>query len=110
MIGAIEDFGSSCLGALISKFKQTYPRIRFDIRLGTDEMVEELLLHNGIDLGLLVTFKDKSFFDTASLRVDEHILMTSSTYWQERGPFLTYDKILTAELVDRAEDYPCIGV
>jgi len=109
-VGVIEDFGSSCFGDLITNFKKTYPLIRFDIRSGTDEFIEQALIENKVDIGLLVTFKDKSFFDTAPLRVDEHILVTSDSYWRKKGPFVSYNEVVNAELVDRGEDYPCIGV
>lgn len=108
-IGALEDYGTARLGGIIAAFRQRYPGIQIKVVFATSEAIESQLIANTLDMGLLITFTDKSFFDITPLRTDDHLLVTSSAYLKSHGPLKKMEQIIEADLIDFTEEYICIG-
>lgn len=108
-IGVLEDFGTARLCNLIAAFKENHPRIRISLIYGPSETIEAHLLANQVDIGFLITYKDKTFFNCIPLSVDSHVLCTSRDYWLDRGPFNTIEQIIDADLIDFSDYFPCLG-
>jgi DNA-binding transcriptional LysR family regulator len=101
----IADFGSELVLRSIAQFNSKYPRVDFHVAYGTaSEAVERLLLQNEIDLGLLITFRDKALFRTAPVLEQQHVLVASRGYLTTHGPVKTYKELAGASLIDFTDD------
>ncbi|MBB64620.1 MAG: hypothetical protein CMO81_06105 [Waddliaceae bacterium] len=94
----------------IASFCKKHEKVRISIKLGTSPEVEEMLLDNQVDLGLLVNFQHRHLFEAKSLQKAEHIVVTSRDYWERCGPFDDLRKIVDADLLDFTENFLCMSV
>lgn len=105
-VGLIADFGNQLLLRSIELFREKYPRVDFSITYGpASEDIEALLLGNEVDLGLLVTFRDKSPFRIVPVLKQEHILVASRQYASRYGMPGSYQDLAEARLIDFTEDW-----
>ncbi len=109
-VGVLDDYGTQCLGPRIASFCAAHPRVRVALHYGTSSTVEDWLLANRVDLGILVNFRDKSLFETREVAIEEHVPAASRAYLKSHGPIATIDRLVQADLVDFTEDFLCFRV
>jgi DNA-binding transcriptional LysR family regulator len=104
-IGMIADFGNRLVLRSIELFREKYPRVDFHMIYGAaSEEVENLLLSNEVDLGLLVTFRDKAPFQITPILRQDHVLVASKRYVARRGEFKSYKELAGASIIDFTTD------
>jgi len=104
-IGMIADFGSQLVLRSIEEFKTRYPRVDFHVSYGmASETVENLLLQNEVDFGLLITFRNKALFRTEPVLEQHHVLVASKRYLAAHGPVKSYRELANARLIDFTDD------
>lgn len=108
-VGVLEDYGAARFWDTVVAFKSHCPKVHIEVSYATSAVIERRLLHNQIDMGILLSFKDKSFFRLTPLCTDDHLLVTTASYLEKCGPITTVEQLLQADLLDLTEDFLCIG-
>jgi DNA-binding transcriptional LysR family regulator len=104
-IGMIADFGGELVLRSIEEFKARYPRVDFHVSYGmASEAVENRLLQNEVDFGLLITFRNKALFRAEPVLEQNHILVASKRYLAAHGPVKSYRELADARLIDFTDD------
>ena len=108
-IGVIFDLPSSShFFTQLAQFNALYPKIRFSLYTESSYEIEKKLLSQQLDLGLLIDFQNKEPFERFLYQETEHILVASSDYVRESGPFDTSASLLKADLLDFDEHFLCL--
>jgi DNA-binding transcriptional LysR family regulator len=104
-VGIIADFGGELVLRAIAAFKERYPRVDFHVAYGNaSEAIERLLLANEIDLGLIVTFRDKALFHAKPVLEQHHLLVASRGYLAAHGSIATWRDLGEARVIDFTDD------
>lgn len=90
-------------------FKKQYPAVTFKITFGTSSEIEQGLLDQKLDIGLLINFKERHRFHVFEMVNEEHIITTSSDYLKEKGPINNLLDVLTANLIDIDRTFTCFA-
>lgn len=108
-IGLLQDHSTVFdIEELVIKFSKQYPKASFQFTIGTSHQIEQGLRDNQIDVGCLINFKQKSFFNRTPLSKSKHILVTSKKYLKQSGPFKSAKDILDSYLIDFDQDFLCL--
>jgi DNA-binding transcriptional LysR family regulator len=100
-IGLLQDYSTPFpLFTILAEFRKKYPNISFEVTFATGARLEQMLLENKLDLGLLSNFEQRSLFVTSQVSTANHLLATSREYLESKGPFHTIDTVLEADLID----------
>jgi len=110
-IGVLQDHSTKIQERLLfvlAKFRKKYPAVTFKINFGTSIEIEQGLLNQKLDIGLLINFRERHRFHVFEVAKEEHIITTSSEYLKEKGPIDHLNDIMTADLIDIDETFTCL--
>jgi DNA-binding transcriptional LysR family regulator len=111
-IGVLQDHSTKILDHLmhlLANFRRKNPKVTFKIKFDTSALIEEALLDQKIDIGLMINFKERHRFNIYEIAKEEHIVATSSDYIKQSGPFSHLKDIITADLIDIDEIFTCLS-
>lgn len=109
-IGAVSEFANQILTPRLGRFRARYPRVALEVVLGPSERIEQMLLDNTVDVGLLVTFRQRELFEARTCATETCVVVASKRYVRDHGPLDTYRKIAEGDIVDFAEDFTCMAI
>ena len=92
----------------LSAFRKKYPSVIFKINFATSSEIEQGLLTQVLDIGLLINFRERHRFHVFEVATEEHLVVTSSKYLKQVGPLNHLKDIITAELIDIDETFTCL--
>lgn len=100
-IGSSRTIGVYLLPAVLNEFRARYPGITVDLRISNSENIENAVLANERQIGMIEGPYDYAAFDAAVIGRDALIAVTAPTHPLARKRQLTADAIGKAELVMR---------
>lgn len=100
-IGSSRTIGVYLLPAVLNAFRTRYPGITVDLRISNSENIENAVLANERQIGMIEGPCDNTAFDAAVIGRDALIAVSAPTHPLARKRQLTADAIGTAELVMR---------
>lgn len=100
-IGSSRTIGVYLLPAVLDAFRTRYPGITVDLRISNSENIENAVLANERQIGMIEGPCDNTAFDAAVIGRDALIAVAAPTHPLARKRQLTADAIGTAELVMR---------
>jgi len=109
-LGVLQDHSTQIqehLLSVLSKFRNKYPAVTFRINFGTSAEIEQALFDQELDIGLLINFKEQYRFNTFALATEEHLIVSSSDYLKQAGPFKDLKSVISADLIDTDEAFTC---
>lgn len=110
-IGLLQDHSSRIqehFFHILSAFRKKYPSVTFKINFATSVEIEEGLLTQVLDIGLLINFRERHRFHVFEVATEEHLVVTSSDYLKKIGPLNHLKDIITADLIDIDETFTCL--
>ncbi len=111
-IGILQDHSSQIQNhflTILANFRKEYPSVMFKIKFGTSYEIEQALLDQKIDMGLLINFRERHRFSVFEIAKEEHMIVTSATYLKQSGPFKSLKNVIQAELIDIDENFVCFS-
>ncbi|MBL1321561.1 MAG: LysR family transcriptional regulator [Methylophaga sp.] len=90
---------------IVTEFSKKFPKVKFEVLLGTDTDLEKALLNNKIDFGFYVFVRDKKLIETQAVLHRKLILVASNEYLLNRKHIKTIEDTLPLDLVDYSQDY-----
>jgi len=106
-VGAILDHGGRLLAERLASFRARYSEVSFQVSYGRNEQIERRLLDNEIDLAVIISLKQKAFFEVRPFVVEDEILVASPDYLKRVGTIRDYERVLDSSLVDMSESFEC---
>ena len=104
--------GHYIIAKYVQNFKQSFPNVCVEMRLGPDEASEELLLHDEVDLAFMINFEKRERFVTTSLVDFEEYLVGTPKYLSQlkkkSASQIKLDHLKHATLIDFDRDSPNI--
>lgn len=111
-IGVLHDQSTNIQQLLlttIAKFRSEYPSVIFKIHFGTSTHIEQALLEQQLDIGLLINFRERHRFKVFEVTAEEHIIVTSPEYLKKSRPFDTVKDVISSDLIDIDENLTCFA-
>lgn len=106
-LGVWLEQGTKYLPDLITKFRGTCSDVNFNIFLGTNDELEEMLNNNDIDFGFLSYTNNAKLFNRYQVLRRELIFVASKDYLDKRGPIRTAEDTLDRDLLDYPYKHSC---
>lgn len=109
-IGVLQDHSTMIqqhLFQILSQFRKKYPAVTFKINFATSSEIEQALLDQLLDIGLLINFRERHRFRVFEVATEEHIVASSTEYLQQLAVPESLQKILEANLIDINEEFTC---
>lgn len=110
-IGVLQDHSTRILEHflhILSSFRKKYPSVTFKINLATSVEIEQGLLNQILDIGLLINFRERHRFHVFEVATEEHLVVTSSSYLKQIGPLKHLKDVLNVDLIDIDETFTCL--
>ncbi|OUR99514.1 hypothetical protein A9Q84_00405 [Halobacteriovorax marinus] len=103
-IGVRPDIGLFNLPILIANFRRNFPNVSFQIEYGYAAEIEQMLIDNKIDLGVLLFVKDKKLFEIYPLDKKDVIMVASKKYLESIPKIMKPKDVLKHSLLDFVDD------
>ncbi len=110
-IGVLQDYSTNILEDLLrilANFREKYPAVTLKIHFDTSFNIEQSLLNQKIDFGLLINFREHHHFHVFEVATAEHIIVTSNAYLKNNHPFHTVQDVVKADLIDIDVSFTCL--
>ena len=62
-LGTVGDHGTTRLAERLAAFQSRYPKVNLQVSYGRSDLIERRLISNELDIGILVTFRNRDPFD-----------------------------------------------
>lgn len=102
------DIALHMLPIVLTNFKKTHPNVKLTIMHGDAAKVEELVLNNKADIGILLFVKDKDMFEIYPTKKKINILVASKKYIKSTGMPKKLTDLLSLDIIDYTEDSDAI--
>jgi len=96
------------LGLAVSRFCLAHPDVSIEIVEADGVQIEQALLSNNLDIGILVHFQNSKLFKKYPLNVAAHLIV-SSPHFLKTSPVKRPEDLLKARLIDLNENFACFG-
>ncbi len=90
---------------ILADFCKLYPKIKFELFVGSDTEQEQKLLNNEIDFGILVYVENKNLFESIAVFSRNLVPVAAKKYLKEHGPINKYPDLLDKNLIDYPDSY-----
>lgn len=101
--GTISEFAAETLAPLLGAFRRAHPEVELRTKVGSNAEVEQWLLDDEVDIGLLVTFRHGKRFRRLPGAEVQCGVVTTPGYRRTHGPLDTCRRIAAADVVDLSE-------
>ncbi len=109
-IGVLNDSGTDFnAGKAIGVFCSKHPNVRVSVTVGATSVIEQGLIDNKFDIGVLVFFEKPEMFERKHIKTNNHHLYTSQKYLDANGPISTYKDLIQKDLIDISKDFLGLG-
>ncbi|OUR95672.1 hypothetical protein A9Q84_14315 [Halobacteriovorax marinus] len=98
------DIAQHMLPIVFANFKRTHPNVKFTIMHGDAAVVEDLVLNNKADIGILLLIKDKDMFEIYPTEKKNNVLVASKKYIKTTGMPTKLTDLLEMDVIDYTED------
>lgn len=92
----------------ITAFRKKYPAVTFNVTFGTSREIEQGLLNQILDIGLLINFQERHRFEVFQVGTETHLVVASSKYLKKIGSIKHFKDIIQADLIDITENFTCL--
>jgi DNA-binding transcriptional LysR family regulator len=109
-VGVLRDHSTTMQRLLfqaITRFRIKYPSVTFNIQFGTSREIEQGLLDRNLDIGLLINFQEEDRFTLLEIATEEHLIVTSPFYLNQKGPLNSIEQIVAGNLLDIDTLFTC---
>lgn len=103
-VGVRPDFGHYLMPILIANFKEKFPKVNFSVFHGNAIDVENMLIANKIDIGILLLINDKKLFDITPIQKKNNVFVGTPELISKNKPIKNAKDILELDLIDYTED------
>jgi DNA-binding transcriptional LysR family regulator len=100
-VGASMTVGVYLLPELLAKFRRTHPSIELQCEIGNTKHIQQLLLHNVVDVGLTEGFVESPDLLAEVFQTDELVAITKPDHPLQRRKNVTLDMFLREPLIVR---------
>ncbi len=110
-IGVLQDHSTKIqeqLFHILSAFRKKYPSVTFKINFATSAEIEQGLLDQDLDIGLLINFRERHRFHVFGVTKEEHLVITSSSYLKQVGSLSNLKDVIAADLIDIDDSFTCL--
>lgn len=110
-IGVLQDHSTQIqdhLLTVIARFRKSHPGVKFQLFFGKSVEIEEGLLEQKLDIGLLINFKERHRFHVFELIAEQHLIVASADYLKTIKPIKHIQDVLSADLIDIDEAFTCL--
>lgn len=110
-IGVLQDYSTTIQEHFfhtVSTFRKKHPSVTFKINFATSGEIEQGLLNQVLDIGLLINFRERHRFHVFEVATEEHLVVTSSKYLKQIGPLKHLQDIIAADLIDIDDTFTCL--
>ncbi|MEH6347412.1 MAG: LysR family transcriptional regulator [Bermanella sp.] len=104
-IGAWMEQAVSYLPEMMRIFKQQHPRVEFELVLGGDMEIEQMLKDNLLDLGFQVYCQDKKMFKCEAIYRQPLLPVVSRNFLKTQKPPKNIESTLDVALLDYNDEY-----
>ena len=108
-IGTSFDSTKEKLLHIISLFKKKHPNVRFELTFDIDFTLEEMMLSNALDMGILFAFRDKKILGGEPLETKKYGLYCRKDFRRKHGPFKHYKDLLGVPFVEYTQNFAAFG-
>ncbi len=108
-IGTSFDSTREKLVHIISLFKTKYPNVRFELVFDIDFALEEMMLTNELDMGILFVFREKKILSAENLETKKYGLYCRKDFYQKYGPFKRYRNLIGVPFVEYTHNFGSFG-
>jgi len=108
-IGTSFDSTRGKLVHIINLFKTKYPNVRFELIFDIDFTLEEMMLSNELDMGILFVFRDKKILSGEPLETKKYGLYCRKDFYKKYGPFRSYKNLIGVPFVEYTHNYGSFG-
>lgn len=89
----------------ITSFKKSYPNIKFEIIFDVDSSIEQKLLNNELDFGIIFLYRDKRILVGTPVDQSQAVVCCTKSFAKEYGPFKNSKDILGKPFVDYSQNF-----
>ena len=108
-IGTSFDSTREKLVRIINLFKTKYPNVRFELVFDIDFTLEEMMLSNELDMGILFVFRDKKVLSRENLETKKYGLYCRKDFYRKYGPFKRYANLIGVPFVEYTHNFGSFG-
>ena len=108
-IGTSFDSTREKLVYIINLFKTKYPNVRFELVFDIDFTLEEMMLSNQLDMGILFVFREKKILSGESLETKKYGLYCRKDFYKKHGPFKHYKNLIGVPFVEYTHNFGSFG-
>ena len=108
-IGTSFDSNRGKLVHIINLFKTKYPNVRFELIFDIDFTLEEMVLSNELDMGILFVFRDKKILSGEPLETKKYGLYCRKDFYKKHGPFKRYKDLIGVPFVEYTHNFGSFG-
>jgi len=108
-IGTSFDSTRGKLIRVINLFKTKYPNVRFELVFDIDFTLEEMLLSNQLDIGVLFVFREKKILKGEPLETKKYGLYCRGDFYKKHGPFNHYKNLIGVPFVEYTHNFGSFG-
>ena len=108
-IGTSFDSPRGKLVHIINLFKTKYPNVRFELIFDIDFVLEEMMLSNELDMGILFVFREKKILSGEPLETKKYGLYCRKDFYKKYGPFRSYKNLIGVPFVEYTHNFGTFG-
>lgn len=90
----------------IKSFKRNFSNVRFELVFDIDYTIEDKLLANEIDIGILSVFRDDQMLKAEKLETKRALLCCSELFNKTHGPFHNYSDLIGVPFAEYTHNFP----
>ncbi len=94
---------------LIKQFKNKFPEIRFELVFDIDYAIEDKLLTNELDVGILATYRDQQMLKSEPLGTIKFALYCTEEFQNNHGPFKKYHDLMRVPFAEYTTNFGGFG-
>ena len=94
---------------IINLFKTKYPNVHFELVFDIDYSLEEMLLSNALDMGILFVFREKKILSGEPLETKKYGLYCRKDFYKKYGPFKHYKNLIGVPFVEYTHNFSTFG-
>lgn len=111
-IGMLNDYSTNShelLFAQIADFRRTYPAVIFQVHIQTSDKIEQALLDQELDMGVLINFHALHRFHLFQITTEQHLIVSTPDYLKRHGVLKNVQDVLQADLIDIDPYFTCFS-
>lgn len=94
---------------IIQLFKSRFPNVRFELNFDTDFAIEDKMMANEIDIGLLFAYREHRVMSAELIETRKYAPCCRADFHKKYGPFVHYHSILGVPFAEFTHQFASFG-